>query len=202
LYNGGTVKIGKNWHVLLIGEKHGKYAVLKKIAKDLNCTVLTLGGQPSVLSAEYLVDDYKEKNIDIRKSMYIIFVVDYDPAGWIIRNSVIRNLKFYGIKNIKIFDIITPDILTPKELQLAKFPLPKGKEKINQDWLKKTKGINGLAYGFESDSVPFKRLKNKIIETATPYVGNPENIRRANTTEELWEALKHLVQIQSGLRIQ
>lgn len=197
--NAGTMKLGKNWHVMLIGEKHGKYAVLEKIAKNVNCTVLTLGGQPSLLSMEYLVDDYKAKGIDIRKSMYLIFVVDYDPAGWIIRGSVIRDLKFYGMKNIKAVDIVRPNILTAKELKLAMFPLPEGKEVINKDWMKKTGGINGLAFGFESDSVPFERLKKKIIEVATPYVGNPENIRRSNAVGELWKELKQLVQIKIGL---
>ena len=183
----------------MIGEKHGKYAVLEKIAKDLNCTVLTLGGQPSLLSMEYLVDDYKEKSIDIRKSMYVLFVVDYDPAGWIIRNSVIRDLKFYGIKNIQAIDIITPDILTPQEMQLAKFPLPKSKKTINQKWLEKTNGIDGEAYGFESDSVPFERLKAKIIKAATPYVGNPENIRKANSIDTIRETIKQLIDIKLNL---
>ena len=193
--NAGTVKIDKNWHVLLVGEKHGKYAVLETIAKDLNSTVLTLGGQPSLLSMEYLVDDYKEKKIDIRKSMYIIFVVDYDPSGWIIRDSVIRDLKFYGMKNIKPIDIILPEILTEKEIELAKFPLKEIQKTINEKWIELTGGINGKAYGFESDSVPYKRLRDKIIETATPYVGDPENIRRANTIKELTETINQLIQI-------
>lgn len=197
--NAGTVKIDKNWHVMLIGEKHGKYAVLEKIAHQLNCTVMTLGGQPSLLSMEYLVDDYKEKDIDIRKSMYLIFVVDYDPAGWIIRDSVIRDLKFYGMKNIKAIDIIAPDILRPKELKLAKFPLPKGREVINKNWMEKTGGINGQPYGFESDSVPFKRLRKKIIEAATPYVGDPEIIRRANAVNEISGSVTELIQIKLDL---
>lgn len=197
--NAGTVKIGKNWHVMLVGEKHGKYAVLEKIAHDLNCTVLTLGGQPSLLSMEYLVDDYKAKDIDIRKSMYLIFVVDYDPAGWIIRNSVVRDVKFYGIKNIKVIDIITPDILTPEELKLAKIPLSKGREAINTQWMEKTNGIHGEPYGFESDSVPFERLRKKITGIATAYVGDPEIIRRANTVEELRKMLNWLIQIKIGL---
>lgn len=197
--NAGTVKIGRNWHVMLIGEKHGKYAILEKIAQDLNCTVFTLGGQPSLLSMEYLVDDYKEKDIDIRKSMYLIFVVDYDPAGWIIRDSVIRDLKFYGMKNIKAIDIIKPDILTPQELKLAKFPLSAGRKVINKNWMRKTGGINGKPYGFESDSVPFKRLREKIIEIATPYVGSPEIIRRANVTNEISESIKQLIELKLDL---
>ena len=148
---------------------------------------------------EYLVDDYKAKDIDIRKSMYLIFVVDYDPSGWIIRDSVVKDLKFYGIKNIKAIDIILPDILTPEELDLAKFPLPEGKKVINQKWLKETGGIHGEAYGFESDSVPYARLRKTIIETATPYVGDPEIIRRANTVKQLWEMINWLIQIKLGV---
>ncbi len=197
--NSSTVHIDKNWHVLLFGEKHGKYAVLTKIARELKCTVLTLGGQPSLLSMEYLVDDYKELGIDIRKSMYLIFVVDYDPAGWIIRDSVIQDLKFYGMKHIKSIDIIVPNILTPKELELAKFPLSKEQKTLNKKWIKKTNGINGKLYGFESDSVPFARLKNRIIEAATPYVGDPEIIRRANAVEELSKMLRRLVDIKLSL---
>lgn len=197
--NAGTVKIDKNWHVLLVGEKHGKYAVLETIAKDLNSTVLTLGGQPSLLSMEYLVDDYKEKGIDIRKSMYIIFVVDYDPSGWIIRDSVIRDLKFYGMKNIKPIDIILPEILTEKEVELAKFPLPGTQKAMNEKWIELTGGIKGKPYGFESDSVPFERLRDKIIEAATPYVGNPEAIRRANTVKGLLDSVNWLIQVKVGI---
>lgn len=197
--NAGTVHIGRNYHVLLVGEKHGKYAVLETIAKDLNSTVLTLGGQPSLLSMEYLVDDYKTKDIDIRKSMYIIFVVDYDPSGWIIRDSVIRDLNFYGMKNIKPIDIILPDILTEKEIELAKFPLPQTQKTQNQKWLERTGGIEGKAYGFESDSVPYERLREKIIKLATPYVGDPEIIRRANIIKELSESINQLIQIMLDL---
>ena len=131
--------------------------------------------------------------------MYLIFVVDYDPAGWIIRNSVIRDIDFYGIKNIKAIDIITPDILTPEQLKLARIPLSKGREAINTQWMERTGGIHDEPYGFESDSVPFERLRKEIIEAATAYVGNPEIIRRSNTIEELRKMLNWLIQIKIGL---
>ena len=197
--NAGNVKLGKNWHVMLIGEKHGKYAVLEEIAKELGATVFTLGGQPSLLSMEYLVDDYKTKGIDIRSSLYLIFVVDYDPAGWVIRDSVVNDLKFYSMKNIQPIDIVLPNILTPEELKLAKFPIPPGHETLNQNWLKRSGGINGELSGFESDSIPFDRLRQKILDAATPFVGNPENIRRSNAVTELWRSLNVLIQAKLGL---
>lgn len=198
--NHGTQRIGPNWHVMLIGEKHGKYAVLDEIAREIGSTVFTLGGQPSLLSMEYQVDRYKEMVIDIRKSMYLIFVVDYDPSGWIIRDSVIRDLKFYGIKNIKSIDIVLPDILTKEELELARFPLSEAKRVQNEKWLKKTGGIDGQPFGFESDSVPYERLRERVIEAATPYVGDPEIIRRANTVKDLAGSLRRLLEIKLGTR--
>ena len=197
--NHGTQQIDNNWHVMLIGEKHGKYAVLEQIANEIRCTVFTLGGQPSLLSMEFICDRYRERNIDIRKSMYLIFVADYDPSGWIIRDTVVRDLKFYGMKNIKPIDIILPEILTPEELELAKFPLPESQQVQNEKWLAISGGINGELYGFESDSVPFERLREKVTQAATPYVGNPEIIRRANTVKELAGALRRLVEIVTGL---
>lgn len=126
-------------------------------------------------------------------------MVDYDPAGWIIRDAVITDLKFYGIKNIKVIDVVLPGILTNKELELAKFPLPESQKTLNEQWLKESGGLNGKLYGFESDSVPYVRLKKKIIETATPYVGDPEIIRRGNAVKDLHSALHKVVQIKVGL---
>lgn len=192
-------KIGRNWHVMIIGEKHGKYAVLEEISRDLDCTVFTLGGKPSILSAEYLVDEYKALGIDIRSSLYLIVVVDYDANGWLIRDAIIDDLKFYGMKNIQAIDIILPQILTKEELNLAKFPLPESESKLNEDWVERTGGIDGKIFGFESDSVPYERLKQKIIESGTPYVGDPEIIRRGKTVLDLSQNLNRLVQILLGL---
>ncbi len=201
-HNQGLRKLGRNWHVMLIGEKHGKFGALQNIAQALDCTFLTLGGKPSLLSTEYLVDEYKAKGIDIRKSMYLIFVVDYDMNGWIIRDSIMRGLKFYGMKNIKAIDIIFPDMLTQEELDLATFLLPKSEQKRNEAWVKRVGGIKdeeGNIYGFESDSIPFPRLKQKIIEAGMPYVGDPEIIRRANTVSLLAKELNLLIQNMLGL---
>jgi len=197
--NKGTQKIGQNWHLILVGEKLGQYEILEKIANELQCSVITLGGQPSLLSMEYFVDRYKEKGINTRKSIYVIFIVDYDPSGWIIRDSVLTDLKFYGMSNIQPIDIIFPEILSSKELELAKFELRPTQETINEKWLERTGGLNGKAFGFESDSVPFERLREKIIEVSRPYIGNSEVIRRSNTTIKLSESLKTLSQILLGL---
>ena len=203
-HNAGMRLIGENWHVMVIGEKHGKFGPLSQIAQEVNATVLTLGGKPSLLSTEYFVDAYKVKGIDIRKSMYLIFVVDYDPSGWVVRDSIMRGFQFYGIKNIQAIDIITPEILTQAELELAIFPLPASEAEENEEWVARVGGIEdeeGNYYGFESDAVPFDRLRQTIIEEATPYIGDPEIIRRANAVKDLAKELNQLIQIQLGLNL-
>lgn len=164
--NAGNRRLGKNLNLVLVGEKHGKFTVLEKIAQELDCTFLTLGGQPSLLSMEYLVDEYKARGFDLRHNLRLIFVVDYDPAGKIIRDSVVRDLNFYGMKNLTPIDIITPAIFTKEELELVKFPLPPNQKTLNEKWLKKTGGVNGQPYGVESDSLPFPKLKQLILAVA------------------------------------
>lgn len=116
------------------------------------------------------MEEYKAKEIDLRSNIYVIFVVDYDPAGWVIRDSVERDLKFYGMSNLKTIDLIVPEILTKEELDLAVVPLKEKQKTLNENWLKETGGVNGKLLGFESDSVPFNRLKQKIVEAATPHL--------------------------------
>jgi len=168
--NEGNRELGKNLNVMIIGEKHGKYPSLRRIARELNCTVLTLGGQPSLLSMEYLVDEYKQRGFNLQRNIYALFIVDYDPAGWIIRESVLKDLRFYGMSNIKPIDIVRPSLYTRKELELVKYPLPTSKKVINEKWIKRTGGIRGQPYGFESDSIPFKKLKQLIVDAAKPHI--------------------------------
>ena len=68
---------------------------------------------PSVLNAEYFVDDIKAGRTSLRRSFYLYSIVDFDPSGWIIRDAFLDSLRFYGIKNIQTFDLINPDMLTP-----------------------------------------------------------------------------------------
>lgn len=80
--------------------------------------------------------------------------------------------------------------------------MPKSELEQNEKWCERVGGIkdeDGNIYGFESDSVPYKRLKEKIIEAGTPYVGNPEIIRKANTVKSLAKELNILIQIMLGL---
>jgi len=170
--NSGNRQLGQNLQILLIGEKHGKYAMLREIAQELDCAVLTLGGQPSLLSMEYLVDEYKKRGFDLRQTIYALFIVDYDPAGWIIRDTVLRDLQFYGMSNVKPIDLVQPNLFTKEELKLIQYPLPQQQKALNEKWIKRTGAVNGQPFGFESDSIPFPKLRQIILDAAKQNIRN------------------------------
>lgn len=147
-------KIGSNYHIILFSEKQGQFPLLVKLHEKYDITVIALGGQPSLLSAEYFVDDLRERKIDIRQKFYIFSLVDYDPSGWIIRNAFIDDLYFYGIKTTDVTDLVWPTLLEPEILRVRIYPVPNppNMRTKNQNWLEITNGIEGQLYGIEADA--------------------------------------------------
>ncbi len=192
--NAGNKMIGPEGHVILFSEKHGHFPLIQNMGAELEVTLVSLGGQPSTLSAEYFVDDIKAHGFDVRKSFYIFCLVDYDPSGWIIRDAFLRDLYFFGIRHVKVFDLVTPDILTQEEIDLNKYRFPDSPEmrKKNRKWMARTNGVNGQFFGLEADSVPPERLYNHFNTLAAPLVGPSEPRRRANAMEDLAESLDEL----------
>ncbi|MBI5555897.1 MAG: hypothetical protein HY920_08625, partial [Elusimicrobia bacterium] len=130
--------MGANANIILFSEKLGHQEFLSEIADKYNISIIALGGQPSVLSVEYFVDTLKQARIGLQRSFYLFSIVDYDPSGWIIRDAFMNNLKFYGIPNTRVIDLITPDMLTPEEIKLARYRIPETEAMRvkNLNWLK------------------------------------------------------------------
>jgi len=177
-------KIGiKNPHIILMAEKTGHLFILEKLHREYSITTIALGGQGSSLSIEYFVDAMEEQEIDKTQTFYIFSSVDYDPAGYEIKRSFIDSLKYEGIKNIKVFDIVTLDRFTPEEIQSKKYPLfdadeipPKDWETRVRKWVKKTKGIGPKdspwkerAFGIEADAM-VRKIRDVFLELSKPYM--------------------------------
>lgn len=106
----------------------------------------------------------------MQASFYLFSIVDYDTSGWIIKNAFVKDLNFYGIKNTHMTDLLTPDMLTPGEIKLARYKIPvkeimrvKNKKWLaeiskrhykNQKYLIRGKTV----YGLEAEAVSAKRL--------------------------------------------
>lgn len=182
-------KVGKNTNIILFSEKLGHQPFLSEIADKYKISIIALGGKPSVLNIEYFVDDLKSKGANLRKTFHLFSIVDYDPHGWIGRSSFSDDLKHYGIKTIRITDLITPDMLTPEEIEISRYKFPQkkaGQRKMMDTWLDQIKKkkyrnqrylvdikrdrkgrLKRIYYGLEAESVSAKRmtkiLKRKMV---------------------------------------
>ena len=202
-------KVGANANIILFSEKLGYQAFLSDIADKYNVSILALGGQPSVLNSEYFVDTLKKTGINLQRSFYLFSIVDYDPSGWIIRNAFMDNLKFYGIPNTRVFDLITPDMLTPDEVKLARYRIPetesmqvKNKAWLkevhkrnykNQEYLEEIKKGKQTLYGLEAESISGKRLSQKLEEEMIPLIGKSEDLLKIFELRKLDKAIKDLI---------
>jgi hypothetical protein len=188
-------QIGINNHIILFAEKSGHYPLLERIARDSEVTILSLGGQPSLLSAEYFVAEMKAQGIDIRKSFYTFSLVDYDTSGWIIKDAFLYDLKFFGLKYIRHKDLILPEIFTQEEIELNKVSLPQSPEMKakNKKWLEESGGINGELYGLEADAAPAERIEKLFTAGIKDLIESTEDIRKARALQALAGAIEEYI---------
>jgi len=202
-------RVGGNANIVLFSEKIGHQALLSEIRDKYNVSILALGGQPSVLTSEYFVDTLKKQGVNLQRSFYLFSIVDYDTSGWIIRNAFLDNLKFYGISHSRVIDLVHPDMLTPEEIKLARYKIPKSevmkaKNKTwlkeahkrnykNQRYLEETKRGERVLYGLEAESVSAKRLTAKLEEVMVPLIGKSEDLLKIHELQQLDTAIKTLI---------
>ena len=202
-------RLGPNANIVLFSEKLGHQAFLSEMADKYGVSVIALGGQPSVVNIEYFVDVVKKANVNLKRSFYLFSIVDYDPSGWIIRDAFLADLAFYGIRNVRMVDLITPDMLTPEEVRMSRYRIPMGQDmKVkNADWLKevsKRKFQNQellveerrgrkILYGLEAESVSGKRIAARLAKIMVPLVGKSEDLLKVYELRQLNEAIKALI---------
>ncbi len=175
-HNRFSKKIGNNHHIILFAEKRGHLNFLLEMHEKYDITIISLGGQPSLLSAEYFIDDMKAKKINVRQTFHLFSLVDFDPSGWIIRNAFIKDLEFYGIKTVKVFDLIHPNLLTQKEIDLRTFPVPTPPQMHvkNENWIQATGGIldeEENLYGIEAEAIERKDIEELLYSKIKGLLG-------------------------------
>jgi len=233
--NEANKKVGVNANIIPFSEKLGHFGYLTDIQKQYNVSVISLGGQPSVMNTEYFVDELKKargrgpgpaqlrytdapeaaydpagsSKLNLKRSFYLYSIVDFDPSGWIIRDAFLNNLAHYKIKNTKVYDLINPDMLTPEEIRLARYPIKAGPdmEAKNKKWLadveqrhyKNQKYLveenNGKVklYGLEAESISTARLTEKLKEVMVPVIGGNEEALKIYEMKNLNQAIKDLI---------
>jgi len=228
--NEANKRIGVNANIIPFSEKLGHFNYLSDLNKQYNVSAIALGGQPSVMNIEYFVDDIKKAKsapqlvdrpkifampeaagakFNLKRSFYLYSIVDFDPSGWIIRDAFINNLAHYKIKNVKVHDLINPDMLTPEEIMLARYPIRAGAdmEAKNKKWLadveqrhyKNQKYLveekNGKVklYGLEAEAIATARITEKLKEVMLPVIGGNEEALKIYEMKNLNQAIKDLM---------
>lgn len=153
----------KNPHIIVFSEKNGFFYYLKALSTEFDVTVASLGGQPSVLSTEYMVAHILE-TVSPDETFYAYSIVDYDPSGWLIEQNFHDLLKDLGLKEVLMETIVVPSLYTSEEIALYRYPLSTSSsaQTINERWLKATGGLNGELSGLEADSMPKDRLMGTL----------------------------------------
>ena len=231
--NEANKKVGVYANVIPFSEKLGHFKYLTDIQAQYNVSVIALGGQPSVMNIEYFVDELKKpktaaealagrpkmlslqdaaasSKLNLKRSFYLYSIVDYDPSGWIIRDAFINNLRHYKIKNTKVYDMINPDMLTPEEIPLARYPIRAGADMDakNKKWLadielrhyKNQKylvedlpGGKVKLYGLEAEAISTARLSAKLKEVMVPVLGGNEAALKIYEMKNLNQSVKDLI---------
>lgn len=210
--NKANRNVGINSHIILFAEKEGQVDYLDEMNNQFQISTIALGGQPSALSVEYFVTALKDLGVNIQRSFFLFSIVDFDPSGWIIRDSFVKNLRAYGIKNIRTTELIHPDMLTPAEIKLARYPVRDKKvtRKKNTQWIKEIKrqgykNIDSILpattvktrriYGLEAESITAKRLTPKLEQLLPPLLGKSERILRIVHLEKFVKQIDELILI-------
>jgi len=231
--NEANKKVGVYANVIPFAEKLGHFKYLTDIQAQYNVSVIALGGQPSVMNVEYFVDELKKpktptaalagrpkvfslqaaaasSKLNLKRSFYLYSIVDYDPSGWIIRDAFINNLRHYKIKNTKVYDLINPDMLTPEEIMLARYPIRAGTDMDakNKKWLadielrhyknqkylvEELPGGKVKLYGLEAEAISTARLSAKLKEVMVPILGGNEAALKIYEMKNLNQSVKDLI---------
>lgn len=211
--NAANRQTGLNANVILYAEKVGHVDYLKEMADKYHVSIIAFGGQPSVMNIEYFVEDLKSKGVDLRRSFFLFGIVDFDTSGWIIRDALIDDLNRFGISNIKNTNLIHPDMLTPEEIQMSRFPIPDNEttKKKNASWLKEIKkqgytntnlllssenALKRVIFGLESESVSTERISKVLDELLPPLLGKDERLLKILALEEINQKIKDLIVIK------
>jgi hypothetical protein len=193
---------GKNRHILLVAEKRGHFPLLKQIAEDFDVTVFALGGQPSLLSTEYFVDELKAAGIELGQDFPMLTIVDYDPAGDSIARTFIRQLQEFGVGSVLRADLVRPQNMTPEQVELNKFRLSRAKserQKIAR-WLGATGGINKTPYGLEADAMPEAQLLEVFEREVSVFLKlGVAEVKRRRELKRLSKSLQRLILWKLGV---
>ena len=179
----------KHPQIVVFAEKKGHWRTLQKLTEQVGCSVISLGGQPSLMTTEYFAADLV-KATTLDQTIHLVSDVDYDPSGQIIAESFRDQLRQMGVKQTTMRHLVMPANFTPEELKYFQYPVanesPSDRTKVKQ-WLNPDRrrfperepgGIpdeQGVRQpmGLESDALPRDRLISLALAEVQKLIAPP-----------------------------
>lgn len=167
-----------NGNLILFVEKDGLFGLVKRLALQYDTIGIALGGFPSYLTTEFLLNDMGKVGL-LKRPLRLFSIVDYDPSGYWIETEFARQLKDFGVKVASVHTLVVPKDLPSELVETCKYKLKKGAR--TENWLGVTGGIGGEAFGLEADALGAKRIQEAFEKAVRPYlkVGSLEAVRES-----------------------
>jgi len=203
----------ENSHIILLAEKDGFITIMEDLHALYGVTVITMGGDPSLMTVNYLVTNMRDAGVDVAQEFLCFTLSDFDPDGQENGGVFARHLKDSGLRRIRTFtqygqtgrdhlDLIVPAALpagvTPADL---KYVLKKSviKEKAAK-WVALTGGVPGLTpkekerHGIQIDEFHQEWIFNIVDQALAPHLRvGQEVVKRRSTVSQLEKVLKDVL---------
>lgn len=187
---------GANGHILVAAEKRGHFPFLKRLHDDFDVTVISLGGQPSLLSTEYFAGEMEAAGFELGSRFPLLCIVDFDPSGWLIVDSFLAQLEDLGFGQAEVDFLVLPEFMGKEQIQLNKYRLSRKKsEKTkNEKWVAKSGGVDGKLYGLEADAMGANQLRGLFRSKVDEYLKlGMEEVRRRRQQRKLIQVLERKI---------
>jgi hypothetical protein len=203
----------ENSHIILMAEKDGFITMMEDFHALYGVTVITLGGDPSLMTANFLVTDMRDAGVDLTQEFICFGITDFDPDGEETGRVFTRHLRDSGVGRFRPFsqyrqadrdhlDLIVPAALPPgiRPADLKYLLKPTVRKEKAPKWVKLTGGVPGLPprdverYGIESDEFHREWIIRIVEEALTPHLHiSQEVVKRRATMTQLEKQLKDVI---------
>lgn len=159
-------------HIIVFSEKAGWVYFLRQTHEKHGVTTLALGGLPSALTSEYTAAHVLEAigSDQPERTVHLIGIVDWDPAGDVVARSFQGQLNCSGLKNTTLETVIHPKHYSDSDINMFKFALPTRTPSRNRDWMAKTGGIGSEEWGLEAESMPLRTVAHLVDNAIEQYI--------------------------------
>jgi hypothetical protein len=186
-------------NIIIATEKDTVYNIISGMAQLLGCSCISAKGQNALGAMEMLVKGVvNDRRYKGEKTIYILSMTDYDPAGYYIAGALRKQAEDILIAlgeeyNWTVEDArigIEPDQLDPDIVRANMYtPKPANLEK----WFDLTGGIDGEMKGLELDALSSKQIRDIFATNIEQYIDRDvyiEFIKRAYVKMKFLEQLK------------